>query len=207
MTDTKPMPKRSRVAGFTRARIEYLQNQYTTGNPAARADLARFRRAAGKPLGATPETWQVFSQGFPEELIGRGDAPSKAENAAYHAITLYALHQQSKTDKNMHFASKDEDNRLIASPGLGDAIRQLANPANPDESKAIMRRFTAITTAQTFDALVYHLRGLIKLFRTENIALDYGRLASDLYELQFAESAKSVRLNWARQLYRTHKDS
>lgn len=207
MTAAQQPSKVALIQGFTRGRIEHLQKQYLDGNPSARADLARFRRTIGKPLGETPETWQVFSYGVPNDLVGYSDAPSHAERAIYHAVTLYAVHQQSKTDKPMHINPEVNEQGFKTSFGIGDAIRQLAKPSGDDEAKSIMRRFTAITTAQTFEALTYHLRGLIQLFRSESIPLDYGQLAADLYRLQFPESAKSVHLQWARQLYRTRTDS
>lgn len=204
---TKQTSQVTLIQGFTRRKIEEIQKKYLQGDSTARADLAHFRQASGKPLGSTPETWSVFKGGFPEQLLGRGEGPNYAERAVFHAITLYALHQQSKTDRPMHLIPEADEHGKQPRLGIGEAVRRIANPSNPDESKAILRRFNAITTAQTFEALVYHLRGLVQLLRTESIPLDYGLLAADLYRLQFPEARQSVHLNWARQLYRVHKES
>ena len=204
MTEKKSLTKVEEIRTFTRSRIKDLQEKYISGDPPARADLARLRRAVGKPLGNTPETWLIVSQRFPSHLVGHHESPSAAENAIFHAMTLYALHQQSKTSERMHVVpTVDKSYEAKTSRlNLGTAMCQLINPTKGiEDDKAVRRRFIAITTAQSFEGVVYHLRGVIQLLRNNSIPLDYGLLASDLYQLQFPESAKFVRLNWARQLH------
>ena len=62
------------------------------------------RKGVGKVPGADPELWGILFEDLPEELIGRGNTPGRAELALYTAFTLYAIHQQSRSlkDENAH---------------------------------------------------------------------------------------------------------
>ncbi|MCU9519966.1 type I-E CRISPR-associated protein Cse2/CasB [Corynebacterium sp. ES2794-CONJ1] len=180
------------VSTFVYRTVERLQKKYLEGSPSAKADLASWRRSASKTVGESPETWAVLAENFPESLVGRGQHPSAAEQAVFTALTLFAVHMQSKT-RPMHV----KDN------GLGTAMRTLArtNEADFFES-SLFRRFTSATQAQTVEAASYHLRTLVSLLRSKDIPLDYGRLARELYLFQFPDSRKAVQLGWARQIYR-----
>jgi CRISPR system Cascade subunit CasB len=115
--------------------------------------------------------------------------------AAYTAITLYAVHQQSR-GQGMHRSGQ----------GLGRAVRILRTRAGGAE--AVRRRFEALGTAETFAEVVHHARGLITQLRGQDIPLDYGALADQLFSLQFRDGASRVRLAWGRDFYRaTSEDS
>ena len=47
-----------------------------------------------------------------------------------------------------------------------------------------------------------HLLGLVSLLNSENIGMDYARLAVDLYRLQDKDDAHKVRLIWGQDFYR-----
>ena len=115
MTGTTRPGKAGQLACFVVGKIERLQaGLLDQQSSAARATAARLRRALGKPAGSVPEVWEVTLGGFPEDLVGKTDEPSAAEEAAHTALCLYALHQQSQV-KRMHCSGW----------GLGRALREL----------------------------------------------------------------------------------
>lgn len=159
-------------------------------DPSDVAMLARLRRAAGKPLAECPEVWEATLGAFP---VNPGDdEPTETERAAHTALTLYALHQQSRREP-MHRAGAR----------FGAAVRRLANVGRSEQ--AVRRRFVAIGTAVTYGEAERHLRGLVAQLRDESIPLDYGLLADQLVSLQDPVRAARVRLAWGRDFYR--KDS
>ena len=46
------------------------------------------------------------------------------------------------------------------------------------------------------------MRGIIQLLRAKGIPMNYGRLAKDLYEIQFPEGKKRVCLKWGQDFYK-----
>ncbi len=177
------------MSAHVSAKVYALQRSATGRNVAG--DLANLRRAVNAEPGADPAVWEYTLDGLPERYVGRTDAPTAGESAVHAAMTLYAVHQQSKPT-SMH------------KPGvsLGRALALLGRTrsvaAQPDASKAVKRRFDALMTAESFAELTYHARGLIQQLRAADIALDYGRLAEDLRLLQRPATANSVRLRWGR---------
>src|SRR5690606_2762569 len=127
----------------------------------AGATLANLRRGIGKKVGELPALWQITLEGLlePDERVG--DDPTPEEQAAYTAITLYALHQQSRRE-GMHQRGR----------GLGTAVATLARRTGNEA--AVRRRFEALGTAESFPEVVHHARGLVTQLRGENIGLDYG---------------------------------
>ncbi len=173
---------------FVAARVSRLQETYLAGSPAAQADLAKLRRAAGKAPGSVAEVWELTLGGVPQFGSHVADEPSPNEWATHLALTLYSLHQRSKSLR-MHQAGI----------GLGEAVRRLRAGDDP----AISRRFSMIATATELAEVSYHARSLIGQLREANVALDYGRLADQLVWLQIPSRAASVRLAWGREFYRT----
>ncbi|MBF4460960.1 MULTISPECIES: type I-E CRISPR-associated protein Cse2/CasB [unclassified Rathayibacter] len=209
MSDTAPTPPPrsprrgwpSSLAVFVGERVADLQRASLAthgglGRAAATASLARLRRAATGAPGADPLVWGETLDGLPVEYHGVDGGVTSAERAAHAAITLYAVHQQSKQIP-MH------------RPGvsLGRAVARLAAVNAPPGSEerpgeaAVVRRFLALGTAATFDETVRHARGLITQFRADNIPLDYGLLAYHLARLQVPRYADGVRLDWGRDFY------
>jgi CRISPR system Cascade subunit CasB len=165
---------------------------HTTNDSMIAADLARLRRGIGKEAGGQPDTWELILDELPADLQGTGDEPSYGERAVHTALTCFALHQQSKDIKTNCMSE--------SGISLGTAMRQMVQ-RNPDREAAIKRRFTAAVTADSYDELVWHLRGLVQLLRAEDIRLDYPLLAKDLYHFQFPELRDRIRLNWGRHFY------
>lgn len=177
-------------------RINELQHQYLSNKSSApRAMLAELRRGVDRPAGSIPAIWDLTVADLPGTPSDTSAAPTREENAAHAALTLYAVHQQSRPEP-MHKPRV----------GLGAAVRALAGPdAAPDNPAR--RRFDIVATATTLDETLVHLRGLVQQFRAGGIALDYGQLADDLLFLQVPSQVARVRLRWARQYYRTTPDT
>jgi CRISPR system Cascade subunit CasB len=156
-----------------------------------RAALAKLRLGVGREAGTVPAMWKYMYEDFPEDLAGKGDAPSYAENAIHAALTLYAMHAQGK-DAPVH----DKD-----AGSLGKAANNLKRK-KPENEAGVKRRFDALATAKTAAEINMHARGLIQLLRQNDVKLDYVGFAADLYNLQFnPESAKSVQRKWGRDFY------
>mgnify|MGYP000317581433 CR=1 FL=1 len=175
------------VAG---AFIADLQRGYLADRSSAVAALAQLRRGAGKVPEDVPELWGVSGT---EELLNRQDwserERARAEAAHFLAVTLYALHQQSRINQGMHRRGAE----------LGTAVRQLMPGGDIDEP--IRRRFVRLGTATTGDALADRLRGIVSLLRRESIPLDYDLLAGQLYQAQVPDGMREVRRRWGRSFH------
>ena len=163
-----------------------LQARYLDNESRARGELAALRKGASRSPGELPEIWELTRVEVPD---GAGDAPTWEEIAVHTAMTLYAVHQQSRTESMFH-------------PGVGPgrAARRLIGP--PDEENPSARaRFNALVTSTTVAELRHHLRGFVSQLRARDIALDHAMLADDITRFQRPNGAKQVRLAWARQYY------
>ncbi|AYY15311.1 type I-E CRISPR-associated protein Cse2/CasB [Actinobacteria bacterium YIM 96077] len=175
--------------------ISKLQREYLEGRPAARAELARLRRGLGKPAGSVPEIWETTIGAVPEQLAGTDEHASRAEQAAHAALTLYAVHQQSRQDA-MH----------VPGTSFGRAVRYLASRPEVSED-AVERRFMAVATAETIDEILVHVRGLVTQLKACSIGLDYAAFADDIHGLLTPGWATGVRLTWGRDFHRVHVPS
>ena len=170
-----------RIGGPRGLQARYLQNESR-----ARGEMAALRKGASRDSGELPEIWELTSVEIPEYA---SDAPTREEIAVHTAMTLYAVHQQSRTE---HMFSPGV--------GLGSAARRLIG--SPDEENPSARaRFNALVTSTTVAELRHHLRSFVSLLRARGIALDHAMLADDVLRFQQPGGAKKVRLAWARQYY------
>ena len=176
-------------------KIGELQEPYLNGSSTAKARLARLRRSVTQDVADVPAIWEDTLSDIPlpdnydVDDPTRNDNPTCHEVAAHVALTLYALHQQSRT-KPMH----------VRGLGFGTAIRRLA--AATDADVAVTRRFAALVTASDLTEVRHHMRGLINQLRTNDIPLDYGLLADDFVALQDLDRASNTRLRWGRDFHR-----
>lgn len=181
----------ARVGKVVRARVYRLRSALTDYPSWARAELARLRRAAGSTPGSSLEVLEhILSDEF--VLSRTDDTPTDAERAAHLAMTLYALHQQSRSEP-MH-----QDNH-----GLGYAVHRLL-PAAFDTRKdnhPVLRRFQTLGSSDSFEELAHHGRGVVGLLRAQGFPLDYGLLAEQFTRWQRPDGATSVRLAWGRDFY------
>lgn len=173
-------------------RAQRLQGASIADAPWAVSVLAQLRRAVGNPPGRDPEIWPETIGLVPEQLLGRGEEPTASELAAHHAMTLFALHRQGRSEK-----------AHIPGVGPGTAFASLARRRGGGEgdSEGVRRRFDAMVTATSPQESAHHLRGLVTLMRSEQVGMDYGQLADDLAGL-WSRRRDAVRLRWARQYRR-----
>ena len=174
---------------FVVAKVMRLYHQKSNGVSAATAQLAHLRRGVGASPFQYPELLGIIlekedgTEGIPEQYRGRGDQPSNAESAAYTALTLFALHQQSQ-NQSMHDAEVS----------FGNAVGKLVG----DTTTSMKKRFDSLLTAQTENARQHYLRSLITLLRSEGIAFDYGRFAVDYMRLLNPATRQKVMYRWNR---------
>lgn len=193
-TEDRPVRRRvlRQLGAFVSRKVTGWQRGYIRRSPTALAILAQLRRGVGKDVGAVPDLWQYTLEGLPGPEP-RDDPPTRDEQAVYTALTLFAVHQQSRREE-MHLPGRS----------LGAAVRLLR--ARATSADAVRRRFEALGTAGTFPEVVHHARGLITQLRAHSIPLDYGAFTDDLVDLQGA-AANQVRLRWGRDFYRSKPDS
>lgn len=176
-------------------RVQRLQQEYLASSPSARATLAQLRRGLGKSPGSVPEVWEFTVGLVPRELTWDRDEPSRAEQAAHAALSLYALHQQSMTVP-----------AHVPAVAFGAAVGRLASGEGPSQA-ALTRRFMAVATAQTIDEVLIHVRGLVTQLKAADRGMDYGRFADDVVGLLTPGREAVVRLAWGRSFYRTIGDT
>lgn len=164
-----------------------LQARYQDDKNKARArgELAALRKGVSRSPGELPEIWELTEVPPPEHA---GDAPTPEEIAVHTAMTLYAVHQQSRTEPMFR-----------PGVGLGSAAHDLVG--RDEENPSARARFNALVTSTTVAELRHHLRGFVSLLRARGIALDHAMLADDIFYFQQPGGAKKVRLAWARQYY------
>ena len=164
-----------------------LQARYRDDKNKARArgELAALRKGVSRSPGELPEIWELTEVPPPEHA---GDAPTPEEIAVHTAMTLYAVHQQSRTEPMFR-----------PGVGLGSAAHDLVG--RDEENPSARARFNALVTSTTVAELRHHLRGFVSLLRARGIALDHAMLADDIFYFQQPGGAKKVRLAWARQYY------
>lgn len=202
MTSTKfKSPQNSALYGHVGGLIARLQSDYLNDHGAAtstaRANLARLRRMDPLEPGSDIELLGVILDGIDESLVGHGDEPSRGESAASIALHLYSRHQQGRS-RPMH----DTEARF------GHALRRLARIRGDGEklNPGVLARFTYLGRPSSLGIRVMHLRTLVDLLRGEDIALNYGQLAVDVFRIQDARTASTTYLNWARDFHTRASD-
>lgn len=195
--DTLPARKqwgwrRKELGDHVARTVGALQNRVlsTVSQPEAISALARLRRGIGRTPGFDFTLERYLH--LPEPLLGHQppDDATDAEYAVHDAITLYALHQQSRRER-MH-----ADGR-----GLGQALARLMPKSTSPEG--VRRRFAALGTASTYHESIHHLRSLITMLREHQIPLDYGLLAEDLKTLRGRDGQAKVQAIWGREFFRS----
>ncbi|WP_306191428.1 type I-E CRISPR-associated protein Cse2/CasB [Streptomyces sp. MK5] len=200
-TATATITPRDRVARLAAAHIAALQRGYLDDQSHAVAALARLRRGAGREAGQLPELWALIDTG-PLHETPDGARPlseselTRAEDALHVALTLYALHQQSRRS-GMYQADRPGRRR-----GLGAAVRRMMKPGEIDEP--VHKRLVRAGTAPDLAVLAQRLRDIVVLLRREDIELDHAQLAGQLYTWQWPGGADTVRREWGRSFHAWH---
>ncbi|MFE2578904.1 type I-E CRISPR-associated protein Cse2/CasB [Streptomyces sp. NPDC059378] len=188
----------TRVAELAAAQITGWQEGYLKDRPKDVAALARLRRGAGRDAADLPDLWTLVDTSplhtrlegvrplSEEELV-------RAENALHAALTLWALHQQSRGVR-MHRPHAPK-----RPAGLGAAVRGLMPAGSIDEP--VRKRLVRASTAPDLTSLSQRLRDLVVLLRRADIPLDYGLLAGQLYTWQWPDGAGTVRREWGRSFH------
>jgi CRISPR system Cascade subunit CasB len=203
-TVTAPVTPRDRVARLAVGHITALQRGYLADQSYAVAALARLRRGAGREAGLLPDLWALIDTG-PLHQTPDGARPLseselvRAEDALHVALTLYALHQQSRRS-GMHQSDRRDRRR-----GLGTAVRRMMKPGEIDEP--VHKRLVRAGTAPDLAVLAQRLRDIVVLLRREDIPLDYALLAGQLYTWQRPGGADTVRREWGRSFHAWHAKS
>ncbi|MET7394296.1 type I-E CRISPR-associated protein Cse2/CasB [Dactylosporangium sp. NPDC005572] len=197
-----PTRPRRALGDHVAATVGKLQAQVLHEPPVPEAvgAIARLRRCIGRIPGADYTLGTYLS--VPDELLrGRPRTETDAYDAEYavhDAITLYALHQQSRRER-MH----------VSGSGLGVALAALVRKSVSPEG--VRRRFAALGTATSYAESIHHLRGLVTMLREHQIPVDYGLLADDLYTLRQPagqppgrpSGRATVQAVWGREFFRT----
>ncbi|MEU1015749.1 type I-E CRISPR-associated protein Cse2/CasB [Streptomyces sp. NPDC005898] len=227
-----PRPSLQAPGRATDRCIGRLQVLYRQDNSSATAALARLRRGVGKAVHEAPESWgndglEELSairaeHDSAEDVEPRGGASAKyysaeerhwseqrelaEEKAVFLTITLWALHQQSIRDANMHAYDwgLGRSVRHLAQGRRGDGEPQPATsaaPLNEELSEPIRKRFVRIGTSTSFEMLGTRLREMVLLLRGARLPLDYARLADQLTAWQDTARQAEVRRTWGRDFH------
>ena len=179
--------------------ITRLQRGYLNDESAAVAALARLRRGVGKGAGTVPDLWGLVEIGdlYTQRSSDESDLV-RAEEAVHTALTLWAVHQQSRRT-GMHQRGRPELE-------LGAAVRSLMPQGEMDEP--LRKRFVRAGTADSVPTLAARLREIVQLLRQEDVALDYALLADQVHCWARPGGAATVRSDWGRSFhaYRTKTD-
>lgn len=189
------MSKANVLEEYVAKKIHWLTSSLPNSSSQHRAALAKLRRGVGYEPGELPEVWEVTLSDLPEELLRKDREVSYEESAIHVALTLFALHQQGKSEpvsrKNISFGSAAR--RLVAS--------------DKSNEQTIKRRFDAVLTSRDFVELSRHARSLIQIAKANDVFLDYPRFAKDLYWYQNPELKKKIMLQWGRDFWILKKDT
>lgn len=147
-----------------------------TQRDAARADLARLRRCAGRSLAECPEIFQLFYRLLPYRV--RGD--DREEERYFLAATLFAL-----------------DPRMSSARDFGVTVGAVAGSRGGGR-EGIDRRMAVLLDAPA-DDLAFRLRQVVALAAAADIGINWRSLLSDL--LWWDQPARRVQRRWARSYF------
>ncbi|MHA2788004.1 type I-E CRISPR-associated protein Cse2/CasB [Corynebacterium sp. S7] len=180
--------KHSVRATCSRLQSSYLSSGNTASAAAARAQLSNLRQGAGVSLKTNPLALEnvlfVLEPRLDPGLLGKGDAPSPSEKAAFSAMTLFAVHMQSAA---------------VPVHQTGTSFASACGKLHSLElSGSIKPRIDAMLLSHDDDARLIHVRSLITLLRAHSIAFDYGQFAEDLRSLMNPKKRAGIQLRWGR---------
>lgn len=175
-------------ATVTRLQSQILGEQGERAQTQARGTLAELRRRAGQPVDLDPlsleKTLLALNPSLDDRSIGSTDAASPSESAAFHALTLFALHMQSST-RPMH----------VRGVSFASACGRLHSES---DSASLKPRFDALLLARSARARLTHTRSMVTLLRSSQLGFDYASFANDLRSLEYPDRRPGVLLRWGR---------
>jgi CRISPR type I-E-associated protein CasB/Cse2 len=156
--------------------VGYLESLRDHGN---RAALAALRRALGKEPGSAPEAYPIVMPYVPEY------ASERVERIYFLVGALFALHQKSWARAEADTSAHD----------FGASMRILADrrPGGGPE-----RRFAALLACSETE-LGEHLRHAVGLLKSDDVAIDWMGLLSDLRGWNYERHPTQRR--WARSFW------
>lgn len=188
VTDDRPRLSSAVAATCSQLQTDYLGRTGYPNQARARRTLAELRKSAGQPVDKNPLVFESVLSSLvvplSEKEVGRGDTPSPSEEAAFHALTFFALHMQGATHE-VH----DESHSFASACG---------RLAQTSESKSIKGRFDALVLARTAQSRLIQTRSLISLLRSNDLRFNYGWFAADLRKLSNPRTRNGVLLRWGR---------
>jgi CRISPR system Cascade subunit CasB len=185
----KAQTEKASVWKVTNQIIEKIEHGEKYGIRKA-AVLARLRKSIGKPLSEAEDVWPLLFENLPQEFLGQNGRETFKEKAIYTTLQLYALCMQGAAE------SVKSDSGYRGSVGMS-----LRSGRNPEDSKALDRRFGALITANTFEEMAYHLRQMLKIVKSHTgMTVNFPRLASDLLSFQYGNQRK-IGFQWAQDYY------
>lgn len=174
----------------THLQKDYLDNTGDARMHSSRAILASLRRVSTLEPSKYPLEFEnvlmTLNPRLEEKALGKGDAPSPSERAAFAAMTLFSIHMESATSP-MH------NPRVSFATACGMLI-------GLNESASIKPRVDAMLLAGNENSRMIHMRSLINLLRRRELPCDYGSLAEDLRRLSYTKSRPGVQLRWGRDI-------
>lgn len=198
------MGRENDIIHFMENKLEYISEISDQGE--GKAYLAKLRKGIGHSPGEVPELMGILLIDMPEEFISEGKGVSKEEWACYTALTLFAMHQQGNDVKKNPMNIDQKGVSIVKRTSIGTAMRNYV--LREEDSNTMDRmafRLQALGTSKDMKELSYHMKSIIQLLKTEEIPLNYPRLAVDVYEYQFQERQADVRLKWGQDFYRDVK--
>lgn len=192
---------------FVLGRIYSLQREYLgkSGSGAhARAVLARLRRGSMTNTPAWTQVDDDFFEKWPVIVLGEPEDNTKAVNAVDGALRIFALHQQSQ---HVYGVAGDVDGDEKGSRPLpfGRACKLISQGDNT--TKNVRLRMEQVRQALDFETAIRKMLLLVRLMKSSrvHITIDYGRLVSDLYRIQYPAVAQDVFNEWGLQYFHSAK--
>lgn len=193
------MGRRKEIEQFVSRKLQYLAASSDRGEGTGM--LAVLRKGIGRKPGEKPELLGILLTDMPEDFMSVNTEPTREEWACYTALTLYAMCQQGR-DPEKENADATEGADLGAA--MAEYVR-LSEDGNAQRRMA--KKLQTLSTSKDMEEFSYHLRSIIKLLKSKDIAINYPKLAGDLYEYQFPESRTGIFLKWGQDFYRnTHSE-
>lgn len=147
-----------------------------------KAQFAAFRNSANSDVLESPAVWQhIFEDALATHV--NADEPTHAEHAFHAVLSLYCTHQQAK-QLPMHQRGET----------LGKSLQKLKSA----RGDSVNRKFSSLMSSTDLTELRYHLLGLHKLLREQNIPVDYAQLGLELLLFQKPDHRNKVLLGWSR---------
>ncbi|MER7003892.1 type I-E CRISPR-associated protein Cse2/CasB [Dactylosporangium sp. NPDC000555] len=153
-----------------------LHRALTSENPQLSGEARRTLARLRRSFASPGQEAEAYAIVFPH------DPPQREQELWLLIAGLFALHPHGNTAKGRT---------------VGGAMRLLA-----DERVSAQRRFTQLLSVDP-QHLPYYLRQMIQLLRSDDVAIDYHRLLTDLVLINSSrQAAHKVRLRWARDYHR-----